>query len=168
MSTILFNLDATAKEATLPAGRYVLGDPCYFVPDDSWDEALETSDFFQTRCYGTFTTDDGRQATVVAFGTEYGDGVYSSSIGFDFGVDAGLIGLAAYEAVGSVPEGCTEVFFKEPFVCRRVDGGTILLGHVEIHTGVLDDEDEDVEADGFDGAFDSAAEADLDYLRDGD
>lgn len=81
---------------------------------------------------------------VFASSTAYGDGCYPSSIGFVFGVDAGLIGLVPVELV---PEEvgdrdlCTLVEFDEDFVCYY-DNGTIVMGDLYVYTGDSDDEEE--------------------------
>jgi hypothetical protein len=35
-----------ADTVVVPAGTYILGDPCYAIPDDKWDEAIATTDCF--------------------------------------------------------------------------------------------------------------------------
>jgi hypothetical protein len=34
-------------DVVVPAGQYVLGDPCYAVPDDKWDELLDSCNYFE-------------------------------------------------------------------------------------------------------------------------
>jgi hypothetical protein len=72
-------------EATVPAGEYILGDPCHFVPRSVWTELLESSDYFK-RPVGTVDGFD-----VVAFPTS--DGTCLSNLGHILTIDAGLIGL---------------------------------------------------------------------------
>ena len=35
-------------EVEVPAGKYILGDPCYAVPDSEWMELLESCEFFNS------------------------------------------------------------------------------------------------------------------------
>ena len=54
----------------VPAGKYVIGDPCYTVPNDDWETLLQSCDYFNrpVGISGGFE--------VLAFPTQYGDGVY--------------------------------------------------------------------------------------------
>lgn len=137
-----------AKSVTLPAGRYVVGDPCYHVPDGEWNAVLEQSDFFEGQCWANFKTGAGLIGTVVAFGTAYGDGVYEDAAGREYGVDAGLIGVIPLHDVGAALDlSCAHVIeFSAPFTCQSVDG-VIIFGFVEINT-------EDTSADDFDALED--------------
>lgn len=128
---------------TIPPGRYVIGDPCYSVPDDRWMEWLEAADYTEVGRGVLYAEIDGHH--VVGVSTAHGDGGYESSEGHSLGVDAGLIGL--------VPEAFAEnntssefdvVEFTEPVTCRY-DNGVIHLGHIEIDTdpSVTHNEDED-------------------------
>jgi hypothetical protein len=82
---------------TLEPGTYIIGDPCYFVPDDKWNEVLESSKFFSAKedgsALGYFIGKNGEKVCVIAFETAYGDGVYTDNHGHEFPVDAGLIGF---------------------------------------------------------------------------
>jgi hypothetical protein len=75
--------------ATVPAGEYFLGDPCYAVPNGDWEHLIKSWGDFATPIA---TLPDGTQ--VVAFHTAFGDGVYAEKI-YDYRlpVDSGLIGL---------------------------------------------------------------------------
>lgn len=127
----------------LPAGKYWVGDCCYFIdPDIDWSQEF---------CEPFFNNEKGepfliRGILVAASSTMYGDGSYTSNIDFEFGVDAGLIGV--------IPESLTKinpnshllgvlVDFKEDFTVSYEDG-TIYIGHIEIYTN-----DEHLELDPF-------------------
>lgn len=124
----------------LPAGDYLIGDLCYIVPDEYWSDL----------CDQWFAKDsDGitavyKDATVYAFSTAYGDGVYTGSNGFKFSVDAGLIGIMP--AVDTVRyedrEGdlFTRVTFDKEFMIAT-DGSTLMFGDIVIETG--EDQPED-------------------------
>lgn len=129
----------------VPAGTYVLSDPCYAVPDADWMPLLESCEFFDEPV-GTV-----RGHKVYAFSTMYGDGCYSGSDGFEYSVDAGLIGLTPIELVGEKemselfglrPSGTKVIFTKETY-CSRSSDGTLKFGDIVIETGdVYDDEDD--------------------------
>ena len=144
---------------TLGPGEYIVGDPSYFVPNDKWDEVLQSSKFFNAEddgsALGHFTDKDGKQVAVIAFGTVYGDGEYSDEYGHLFPVDAGLIGIGLVEdfpvTSRSFNSGCHTIKFERQFIvktmlnknCRNLGFGDdcdtiIKFGHIEINTG--DDE----------------------------
>lgn len=137
-----------AESATVPAGTYRIGDPCYSVPQDRWLEWLEAAGNEKgRRCL--LAEIDGRP--VLGIGTQYGDGEYFDQHGRAYGVDAGLIGLVPVDLPGIDRDRTDEaaarsglyhvVELAEPALCwYDEDDGTIVLGEVRIHTG---DEPED-------------------------
>lgn len=134
-----------ATEVTVPPGRYIIGDPCYHVPDDQWERVLDESGLFNAQCWATFTTFDGRTGHVVAFSTAYGDGIYSDDEGRRYPVDAGLIGLIPLDDVNpqELNLSCANVIeFKTAVTCRERDG-LIAFGSIGINTGDDLPEDED-------------------------
>jgi hypothetical protein len=139
----MLNLPVGAKRVTLPAGTYIVGDPCYNIPDDSWDGVLSDSDSFEAQCFGKFAKGDGTDGIAVAFGTKYGDGTYEYGK-LEFPVDAGLIGIIPVEDVLEPNLNCSNlVTFTQPFECFE-EGGVIVFGHIEINTG--DDPEEFVDS----------------------
>lgn len=149
----MITLEKGAKEVVLPAGVYVIGDPCYHVPDEQWDRVLGESDFFDGQCHATFETFDHRVGTVVAFSTAYGDGTYTDGQRREYGVDSGLIGIISLEDID--PEEldlnlAKVVNFTAPVVCYE-DGGVITFGLVSIDTA---DEPADEPADELGENFD--------------
>lgn len=84
-------------------GKYYVVDPCYIVPDHLWGEcALEFWDWDATggRGRGWIAFDlEGHQ--ILAFGTAYGDGVYSVKVRGDeigsCGVDSGSLSFVPKE-----------------------------------------------------------------------
>lgn len=138
------NFEDGAKSVVLPAGAYIVGDPCYHVPDSQWDRVLDESDFFDGQCHATFKTYDGRVGTVIAFGTAYGDGVYNDEAGRQYGVDAGLIGIIPVLDIDPSKFDDTlahAIRFTSPVHCSE-KAGTIRFGHITI---VTDESDEDSE-----------------------
>ena len=69
----------------MKAGEYYIGDLCYVMNDQEWDEVCDNG-----LCDGEFTLKDGRKFAL--YSTAYGDGVYPTSIGGSCCVDAGSIG----------------------------------------------------------------------------
>ena len=132
----------------MPAGLYVIGDPCYHVPDAEWDSVLDESGFFNGQCWASFRTFNGRTGTVVAFSTVYGDGVYQDAAGRRYPVDAGLIGLIPLEDVdpNALDLSCANVIeFKTSITCKEKEG-VITFGFVEVDTDPPDGLDEELDA----------------------
>lgn len=125
-------------EAILPAGTYWVGDPCYCVPDDHWDDLLNVSDFFGCGGFGTRNTlpkgvYNFRGVPILAFNTAYGDGVYEDDEGRKYPVDAGLIGAVPVSYAKSNPFGCHKMTFIVPTKVSNVDG-VITIGDIVINT----------------------------------
>lgn len=123
----------------MPAGEYIVGDPCYAVPDERWMEWLEASDYTNSdRMHPLLGELDGR--SVLGFSTQFGDGVYHGTDGHEYGVDAGLIGLVPVE-VADMAEDATwrrcsqQITFAEDTECSRTDEGTLKFGSLTIQTG---------------------------------
>ena len=118
---------------TMPAGRYWLGDLCYVLGDEDdelWEEFI-ANEHWNGRDVAAAL--DGHPT--VALNTAYGDGVYTSTTGEVFGVDAGIIGAVAWELAD--PEGHSLGFertFEEDFLMYRDRWGVIHIGSMEIPT----------------------------------
>ena len=116
----------------VPAGTYILGDPCYSVPDADWGILLDSCEFFNLPV-GTV----GR-FNVLAFCTDYGDGEYEGSDGILYSVDSGLIGLVPVEyATLKYPDMARVIAFAENTICQ-VDRGILYFGDVVIDTRPCD------------------------------
>ena len=85
-------------KVTVPAGAYFLGDPCYAVPSEMWDDLLSSCDVFK-KPVGIVSGIE-----VLAFGTHFGDGTYSDGQGGSYPVDAGLIGLTPIKLASTHPD----------------------------------------------------------------
>jgi hypothetical protein len=132
-------------EVTLPPGDYVIGDPCYQLNDEQWDEVLDTSDHFHNPV-GTFTLNNGGKGFTVAFTTPFGDGLYADVDDRDYGVDSGTIGIIPVDQVDNLDDGCAHIVtFTSPFTCRMIKH-TMMFGHVEIDASG-DVEDNEVDDD---------------------
>jgi hypothetical protein len=126
---------------TVPAGKYFVGDPCYVVKDEMWIEWLESADYTQNKHLIARTPDNH---FAIGFGTAHGDGVYLDQYGFQYGVDAGLIGLVAYE---HNPEGENQfskvVEFKTDVIASVDENFTMEFGDITIETGDSDEDEDD-------------------------
>lgn len=120
-------------EVTVPAGQYVLGDPCYAVPDEHWLPLLETCQYFRNPI-GTVKA-GSRVFEVLGFGTRWGDGCYAGSNGKEYPVDAGLIGLVPIELVDNVSDHYDNIVtFNRDTVCRADEDGKLHFGSIMIDT----------------------------------
>ena len=79
----------TKKTFKLPAGRYYIGDLCYAMKDEVYDDIWGRK--FR-RDYGIYKNVHG--AHFAMRGTEFGDGMFESDCGKKYPVDAGHIGIA--------------------------------------------------------------------------
>lgn len=160
---------AAIDTVTVPAGTYILGDPCYAVPGEDWMPWLAAAKHRATvsdsNVVGLLAAVPSSGAWVVGFRTGYGDGVYYDTDGNEYGVDAGMIGLVPQRiARDRTPSagGGRLVVFTEPTVCYRVANSTgtlcdLVFGSIRIATG--------------DEAYDAAGdpdEYDDEYDDDGD
>ena len=75
---------------TMPAGTYYIGDLCYVMDDDEWDEFCSLIIKGNQCLDGEFNMSDGRR--FATYGTRWGDGLYRDQFKRDYSVDAGSIG----------------------------------------------------------------------------
>jgi len=128
---------------SMPAGKYYIGDLCYVMSDDEWEEFCSITIDGQKVIDGEFQLSDGRR--FATYCTAFGDGVYHDQYGHSYSVDAGLIGciliddihIEKYEKslldLGSIME------FDNSFATSGGRGdegweGLIQFGHVMIET----------------------------------
>lgn len=86
-------------------GKYYIGDLCYVIKGDKWDEVCSLTYPYTglnrgKQVEGEFFLEDGRQFCI--FSTMYGDGVYYSNEGDEIGVDSGTIGCVKVDDVDDV------------------------------------------------------------------
>ena len=140
-------------EVEVPAGTYILGDPCYAVPDGDWDELLQSCNFFKNPI--GYIKDGMQQFPVLAFSTRWGDGCYEGTDGCLYPVDAGLIGLVPVELVGTESlrsDLCTVVTFTKPVKCSTDGEGKLRFGSITIDTDPAQDEEDEDKAQEIDDA----------------
>jgi hypothetical protein len=124
---------------TLPAGRYYIGDVCYALKDILYDTVFGSNGYAN----GHYALNDG---VFVVNSTAYGDGSYEGTNGYEYGVDAGIIGIASMGVC--VPEnkvyGGTLHTFTEPVKCSFKNGMFEFSSgnwHLEIDTAHEGDDD---------------------------
>lgn len=131
--------NAPTLTATLPAGTYVVGDPCYSIPNEMWMAWLEQADYTQNdRNHVLVASVNGHLAVGVS--TAFGDGEYFDQNGNTYPVDAGLLGLVPIEVAGKNSLGDERVImtFDAPVDCFY-DDENVVLGPVIIETGDINE-----------------------------
>lgn len=90
-----------------PVNCVWIGDPCYVIPDELWDDVCDQGDgviefdFYELQDIGylppSFMGACQRAGVdnlkFILYGTAYGDGDYNSKSGFQYGVDSGCLGI---------------------------------------------------------------------------
>ena len=133
----------------LPAGKYYVGDLCYFIPNDLWHKFInETED---TEGY-QFKEGEGvfKGVPYAEYYTKYGDGRYpaigskSGDRDTTLGVDSGSIGCMLinettkdYKTDGGFVEDFPNDFETYEF------NGKLVFGHIEVETEDLREDEED-------------------------
>lgn len=133
---------------TLPAGTYIVGDPCYTMDNDAWNLWLDAANLNSNRNLPDMLVAPFNGALVAACHTMHGDGTYTDRQRRNYGSDAGLIGAVPLIAASKRPQLMSGdlhhvVTFEEDFTVYR-DGGVIHIGHITIDT------DPDIEDDPYD------------------
>ncbi len=125
-------------EVVVPKGSYVIGDPCYAVPDKDWNDLLLSCNYFQNPIG---CVKDGMQKFfVLAFSTKWGDGCYRGTDGNEYGVDAGLLGLVPVELLEDL-SGHEVVNFSKDTLCIDDGSGKLKFGHITIDTDPADEDE---------------------------
>ena len=135
----------------MPAGKYYIGDLCYVMGDEEWDDFCGVTISGNECLQGEFEMPDGRK--FATYSTAWGDGLYKDQYGNRYGVDAGLIGCIKLDDIKadkySNIEDLGSVFeFKEDFTTSGGRGdrdwdGVIRIGNVRINTDPSGDEFEE-------------------------
>jgi len=118
-------------EVLVPSGTYVIGDPCYAVPDKYWDALLLSCNYFE--CPIGYVKHGLQKYPVLAFGTKWGDGSYRGTDGKVYDVDAGLIGLVPVEIIVDTAD-CELITFDKDTLCVDDGLGKLKFGHITIDT----------------------------------
>jgi hypothetical protein len=115
----------------LPAGNYYVGDLCYVIPNNLWDEFLGNWDFDYSGVYGDFLS-----SLYWVAETEYGDGIYDDQFGNTYAVDAGIIGCINLDQgleIKNKNAWGQFIKFDSEFTCL-LDGGVIKIANLIIDT----------------------------------
>lgn len=101
-----------ATEYTFPAGTYYIGDLCYVLDDEVYEEVV---------CYGQEGFQTNGVYTVGHFSTYGGDGCYIGTNERTYNVDAGIIGIVPAELIQKSIQGVETLTFKNEFIfgCTR-------------------------------------------------
>lgn len=134
----------------MPAGVYYVGDLCYVMSDEEWDEFCSLTIKGNNCIDGEFNLRDGRR--FATYGTKFGDGEYRDQFGNTYSVDAGLIGCIRFEDIKTVKYENFEhlgkiIEYKSDFVTaggRQNDDwdGVIRIGKLRIETDPEFEEEE--------------------------
>jgi len=143
----MIELKPNEERVMVPAGKYILGDPCYCIPYDSnpedsdksyWDTLGESCCWWGNSTIATLTLQD-KTWHVLGFGTAFGDGSYEDNQGYTYDVDAGLIGLVPYDLVKLIDPDyelmdCQRiVIFDRDTLCTN-NGGVMTFGDIRVDT----------------------------------
>jgi len=79
----------------LPPGNYYIGDICYVLNDSIYDGVFGSYGYSS----GWYTSEKGH---FLVSGTYAGDGAYIGTDGFEYGVDAGIIGIVSESLIEDV------------------------------------------------------------------
>ena len=127
----------------MKAGKYYVGDLCYVFNDEDWNQICKIIIDGHSCLEGEFNLPDGRRFAI--FNTAYGDGEYEDQNGHSYSVDAGSIGCTLDDNISADKyEDLTQlgniVEFEEDFNVYEKNG-VIYIGHLEIDTDPIYDED---------------------------
>lgn len=128
----------------MKAGKYWVGDLCYVFDDKDWQDVCKLIIDGHSCLEGQFNLPDGRRFAI--FNTAWGDGEYYDRNGHSYSVDAGSIGCTLVKNITkSKYEDLNDlgniVDFKDDFAVYSKDDHIIHIGHLEIDTDPIWDED---------------------------
>lgn len=127
-------------EVVVPKGSYVIGDPCYAVPNQDWGDLLLSCNYFESPI--GYVNHGMQKFPVLAFSTKWGDGSYHGTDGNEYDVDAGLLGLVPVELLDDLADHKIVNFSKDS-LCIDDGSGKLKFGHITIDTDPTEAEDED-------------------------
>ena len=130
---------------SMPEGRYYIGDLCYVMSDEEWDEVCSIT-IKDNKCIeGEFNLKDGRRFAL--YGTAWGDGLYNDQYGHSYAVDSGTIGCILEsdikENIDDILQLGALIDMNTPFVTSGGRGepdweGIIQFGTVMIETSPVE------------------------------
>lgn len=130
------------NDVIMPAGTYYIGDLCYALTDEQWDEVSGGDE-------GKYTLSDGTE--VVIMYTAWGDGAYDSNRNTSHSVDSGSIGCVLQSRMSEqskqdenlLKEHAAVFVFNESFVVGKRGRGVLQFGDIVIDTDPRDEEEFD-------------------------
>jgi len=135
----------------LPAGQYYIGDPCYVVGTKNhelWMDFLYKTGLISDtdECTEGYCTYEGHE--LFAASTAFGDGSFEDNEGYNYPVDAGMIGVIPIAltddvAIESKKLGRIETFARDFEVSRTQDGVFVINRNIVINTGDWNTNDEE-------------------------
>jgi hypothetical protein len=132
----------------MPAGEYYIGDLCYVMSEEEWDEFCSITTQGNRCLDGEFVLSDGRR--FATYGTAWGDGSYFDQHRHEYAVDAGLIGCILLKDIKIEKNNILELgnVVKIDYDFTTSGGldwdGVIHIGPIRIETNAPDfDEDYD-------------------------
>lgn len=130
---------------SMKSGRYYVGDLCYIMNDEEWDQASTLMFHGVELLTGEFNLPDGRR--FAKYFTAYGDGTYQDQHGRSYSVDSGTIGCIHVDDIKTnkyehIEELGNFIEFDQPFVTGEEDG-LITFGPVVIDTDPPYEDDEE-------------------------
>lgn len=120
--------------AEFPPGVYYIGDPCYVIPDEEWDEYIEVSDAESNE-----TAFFHGEPTWSHY-TAHGDGEYhNSSRSMALPVDSGTIGVVpqalwAKNLTDDEIEGLGHIYTAKSGFKAHYNNGVFTIGRFKINT----------------------------------
>jgi hypothetical protein len=100
-------------EHTLPAGKYYIGDLCYVLGEDVYDDV-----FGGTGYSSGIYEEKGTDRTFLVSHTSWGDGEFPGSDGKKFAVDSGTIGICSTSLMVKDDGGGHLYTFEKPVKCE--------------------------------------------------
>lgn len=141
---VAWSFKAETSKATLPPGKYYIGDLCYALREDIYDDKVYGGQSYED---GLYTSSLG---SFMMYGTD-GDGVFKGSDDYEYPVDAGHIGIASLACCNPESEICGgKVFtFAHPVECVFNDTAfTFCSGDFYLRISNWGDYDDEYEEEG--------------------
>lgn len=128
-------------KAFLPRGKYYIGDLCYALSDELYQNVFGGNDFES----GVYVyRSGGKKSIFVVNETLYGDGDYVGSDGKHYSVDSGTLGICSVDLMSEDGIGGHIVEFKTRFFCTLINGVFTFKSEdtcIQINTGSTDEDE---------------------------
>ncbi|MFN9114516.1 MAG: hypothetical protein ACK5XN_31020 [Bacteroidota bacterium] len=127
----------STQSVELPAGKYILADPCTVLSDSEYDELLEkqlTESGWDSSKFCTLSS--GKNVWVI--NTKHGDGRFTSNLHHSIPVDSGGIAVITAPSESVHEHMKNEIMMTHPFSCFS-DEGVLHFGHVTVDTDEKDE-----------------------------